>query len=91
MSGPKLSEESSSVAQKISNNIEFSVSSLPILINIFNHVVKILLIKAVKRDMEMVLINGPRSFDKSANMDVPTKFVKREVDNNGQRIELQKG
>nr|KAF7429504.1 hypothetical protein H0235_005902 [Vespula pensylvanica] len=91
MSGPKLSEESSSVAQKISNNIEFSVSSFPILINIFNHVVKILLIKAVKRDMEMVLISGPRSFDKSAIMGVPKKFVRREVDDNGQRIELQKG
>ncbi|KAL2734170.1 hypothetical protein V1478_003868 [Vespula squamosa] len=88
MSEPKLSEESSSIAQKISKNIEFFISDYA---NIFHYVDKTLLIKAVKKDIEMVLISGSRSFCKSANMGVLKKFVEREMDNNGQRIELQKG
>lgn len=47
--------------------------------------------KDVIIDKDMVLISAPRSYGKFANMGMLQTFVEKEMDNNRERIELQKG
>ncbi|XP_035741721.1 uncharacterized protein LOC118450238 [Vespa mandarinia] len=94
MFGHELSDESSSSLQKISKNIEFYITDFPTLINISYYVNKIVLMRDVKDDTEMVLISAPRSFNqsnKSTNMCMLRKVVERKMNSNGERIEPEKG